>query len=69
MDYSHIKTDIISGGYIAYNGHVFTKEEAEGYNVYNDEIKRAIKLRDNTLINSLANRRAEYFKLVIGELE
>lgn len=66
--HSHIKSDDISSGYIAYNGYTFNCSDAKGYNAYNVEIKRAMRLKDGTLLKSLLDRRAHYFKLVICEI-
>lgn len=66
MKMHNIKHNDISAGYTAYNGRVFTQAEAEGYNVYNKEIRRAVVLRDEGLIDSLSQRRHQYFNLVIG---
>ena len=66
MGFSHIKTDDINTGYVAYNGYIFSKGDARGYNAYNYEIKRAVALKDASLVESLLNRRALYFKLTTG---
>lgn len=61
-------TDPICAGYTAFNGHVFTQGEAIGYSAYNQEIERAYRLKNESLMQALLDKRSEYFKIVIGEI-
>lgn len=61
-------TDPICAGYTAFNGHIFTQAEANGYSTYNHEIELAYRLKNESLMRDLMDKRCEYFKIVIGEI-
>lgn len=58
---------ILKAGYVAFNGHVFSEAEANGYNVYTEDIEKAEKNGEPVILNLLLNKRNQYFKLVIGQ--